>query len=268
MITASLKLLVIFVVAASSTVPSHAQNPKSTQVVSQPSSQKPKATQVVSQPGRQQPKTQVVSQPSGTTAAAKTSAVAVNPALKLLNASERQLLEEINFARANPGEYVKRLEAFRKNFRGKEIHYPGGGVLVTNEGTEALDDAIRFLRDIKPLPPLELRIGMVRAAKVHADDMAASGNDGHRGSDGSHAGDRIDRFGMWEDSYGENIVYDSRTPRYDLIGMTIDDGTANRGHREKLFAEDFRVVGIATGKRANGSSFVVLTFAGGFKEKK
>jgi uncharacterized protein YkwD len=209
-----------------------------------------------------------VNVPSQPAPANTTSAPGLDPALTLLAQSEKQLLEEINFARANPGEYLKALEAFRKNFRGKEIHYPEGGVLVTNEGTDALDDAIKFLRDVKPLPPLELRSGMVQAAKVHANDLASSGKSGHRGSDGSQAGERIDRFGAWDDSYGENIVYDSRTPRYDVIGMLIDDGTANRGHRENLFAEDFRVVGIATGKRANGVSFVVLTFAGGFREKK
>ena len=157
---------------------------------------------------------------------------------------------------------------FRKNFRGKEIHYPEGGVLVTNEGVVALDDAIKFLRDVKPLPPLELRTGMVQAAKVHATDLASSGKSGHRGSDGSQAGDRMDRFGRWDDAFGENIVYDSRKPRYDVIGMIIDDGTANRGHRENLFAEGFRVIGIAIEKRANGSSFAVVTFAGGFQDKK
>jgi uncharacterized protein YkwD len=241
MITTSLKLVLIFVIAAGCAVHSHAQKPKAVQVGSQPSTK---------------------------TVAPKTSSgVDADSALKLLSARDKQLLDEINFARANPGEYLKLLEAFRKNFRGKEIHYPEGGVLVTNEGAEALEDAIKFLRDVKPLPKLEIRSGMVQAAKVHANDMAASGKSGHRGSDGSQAGDRIDRFGTWEDSYGENIVYDSRSPRYDLIGMIIDDGTANRGHRENLFAEDFRVVGIARGTRANGSIFIVLTFAGGFKEK-
>jgi len=194
--------------------------------------------------------------------------VSLNAALKLLSNGEKQLLDEINFARANPGEFLKALEAFRKNFRGKEIHYPEGGVLVTNEGAVALDDAIKFLRDIKPLPPLAVRTGMVQAARVHANDLASSGKSGHRGSDGSQAGERIDRFGRWDDAFGENIVYDSRTPRYDLIGMIIDDGTANRGHRENLFAEDFRVIGIATGTRANKSSFVVVTFAGGFQGKR
>jgi uncharacterized protein YkwD len=107
---------------------------------------------------------------------------------------------------------------------------------------------------------------MVKAAKVHAADLVSSGKNGHRGSDGSQPGERLDRFGRWDEEYGENIVYESRTPRYDVIGMIIDDGTANRGHRENLFS-DFRVIGIASGKRPAGATVAVVTFAVGYKDK-
>jgi uncharacterized protein YkwD len=190
-----------------------------------------------------------------------------NSALRLLSTREKQLFDEINLARGNPDVYIKVLEAFRKSYRGKEIHFPEGRVLVTNEGVEALDDAIKFLREVKPLPPFELRAGMVQAARVHANDLASSDKSGHRGSDGSKPDDRISRFGTWDGSVGENIVYDSSTARYDVIGMIIDDGTSNRGHRENLFSEDFQVIGIAIGKRANGSSFGVVTFADEFRDK-
>ena len=189
-----------------------------------------------------------------------------NPALKMLSTYEKQLLDEINYARANPHEYVKALELFRRNFRGKEIHYPEGGVLVTNEGVAALDEALLFLRKQTPLTPLEVRSGMIKAAKVHAADLVSTGKSGHRGTDGSQPGERLDRFGRWDEAYGENIVYESRTPRYDVIGMIIDDGTANRGHRENLFS-DFGVIGIATGKRPTGATVGVVTFAVGYKDK-
>lgn len=192
----------------------------------------------------------------------------LNPAQSELSAPEKQLLDEINYARVNPGEYIKLLELFRKNYRGKVIYYPEGGEVVTNEGVAALDDAITFLCKVKPLHPLDLRSGMVQAAKVHVNDLVSTGKSGHRGSDGSQPGDRLDRFGRWDDSYGENIVYESRTARYDVIGMIIDDGTSNRGHRENLFAEEFRVIGIAMGTRPKGPSLRVITFAVGFSDKK
>ena len=206
--------------------------------------------------------------PAKSTSTGKASTVvAVNPALKMLSTYEKQLFDEINYARANPQEYLKRLELFRNNYRGKELHYSKGNVLVTDEGVAALDDAIAFVRKLKPMPPLDLRGGMVKAAKVHVDDLVSSGKSGHRGSDGSQPGQRLDRFGRWDREYGENIVYESRTPQYDVIGMIIDDGTANRGHRENLFAEDFRVIGVAAGNRPGGPTLAVVTFAVGFTDK-
>ena len=197
----------------------------------------------------------------------KASTTNSNAALKSLSTYEKQLLDEINYARANPQEYLKALELFRRNYRGNEIHYPEGDVLVTNEGVAAIDEAIAFVRKLKPLPPLDLRSGMVKAAKAHVNDLVSSGKSGHRGSDGSQPGERLDRFGRWDEAYGENIVYESRTPRYDVIGMIIDDGTANRGHRENLFAEDFRVIGIAAGKPPTGPTLGVVTFAVGYTDK-
>ncbi|HEY5884969.1 MAG TPA: hypothetical protein VIT88_09805, partial [Pyrinomonadaceae bacterium] len=131
------------------------------------------------------PKVATTNKPSTTK---QSTAVVANPALKSLSIYEKQLLDEINYARANPHEYVKALELFKRNFRGKEIHYPEGGVLVTNEGVVALDEAISFLRKLKPLPALEVRGGMVKAAKAHADDLVSSGKSGHLGSDGSQPG--------------------------------------------------------------------------------
>ena len=197
----------------------------------------------------------------------KTSTAVVNPAMQSLSTYEKQLFDEINYARANPHEYLKALELFRRNYRGNEVHYPEGGVLVTNEGVAAVDDAIAFVKKLKPLPPLDLRSGMVKAAKAHVDDLVSSGKSGHRGSDGSQPGQRLDRFGRWNEAYGENIVYESRTPRYDVIEMIIDDGTPNRGHRENLFAEDFRVMGVAAGKRPGGPILGVVTFAVGYTDK-
>jgi uncharacterized protein YkwD len=190
-----------------------------------------------------------------------------NAAVKFLSPQEKQILDEINFARAKPNEYLRLLLDFRGNYKGKEIHFPDGRILVTNEGVQALDDAIKFLRDIKPSPPLEAREGMIRAARVHVDDLLTNNRSGHQGSDGSKPRDRFSRYGTWNNTVGENIVYDSRTSRSDVILMLIDDGTANRGHRKNLFKDDFGVIGIATGKRSDASAISVITFAGGFNEK-
>ena len=185
----------------------------------------------------------------------------------LLSKQEQALLDEINLARSNPAAYIAFLQQYRSYYQGKSVVFPDGYSLVTNEGTAALDDAIAYLRTLKPAPAFQVRKGMVLGAKIHLDDMLKTGRDGHIGSDGSKPEDRITRFGAWQDSVGEDIVYDSRTPRYDVIGLIIDDGVATRGHRKNLFKTNFKVIGISIGQPVSDRARCVITFAGDFFDR-
>jgi uncharacterized protein YkwD len=184
-----------------------------------------------------------------------------------LATSERLILDEINLARTNPTEYIKYLEEFKPRFKGLEISFPDGRTLVTNEGIAALNDAITFLREQKPLPPFELRKGLTLAARDHLRDLIMTGKSGHYGSDGSKPEDRASRYGAWRDSVGENIVYDTRSARDTVIGLIIDDGVANRGHRRNIFKLTFHAIGLAMGEPSKTPALTVITFAGDFTDK-
>lgn len=196
--------------------------------------------------------------------------VSTPPAAKLELLStpqEREILAEINLARTNPAHYLSYLEDFKKFYRGKEIKYSDGSTLVTNEGVSALEEAINFVRLQKPLPPLELRQGLILGAKDHVNDLVKTGQSGHRGSDGSMLEDRLNRYGNWSVSVGEDIVYRSRKAREDVIALIIDDGVKSRGHRKNIFKSDFHVIGLALGSSAKTPPMCVITFAGGFADK-
>lgn len=180
---------------------------------------------------------------------------------------EKDILAEINLARTNPAQYLGYLEDFKPFYHGKEIKYSDGSTLVTNEGVSALNEAITFVRSLKPLPPLELRKGLILGAKDHVNDLAKTGQSGHRGSDGSLTEDRLNRYGSWSDSVGEDIVYRSRKAREDVIALIIDDGVKSRGHRKNIFKSDFHVIGLALSPPAESPSMCVITFAGGFADK-
>jgi uncharacterized protein YkwD len=197
---------------------------------------------------------------TGTVGTVSTSAITLLP-------NEQALLNEINLARANPSAYMAYLEQYRKYYKDKMVNFPDGYTQPTIEGITALNDAIAFLRTVKTLPPYQLRTGMISGAKVHLDDMLKTKSSGHRGSDGSKPEDRLNRFGMWDISVGENIVYESRLARNDLIGMIIDDGVSNRGHRRNIFSSQHTVFGIAGGQFEPGKTMYVLTFAGKFTDK-
>lgn len=185
----------------------------------------------------------------------------------LLSKQEQEILAEINLARSNPSQYIRYLEEFKRRYNGKELKFSNGQSLITNEGVEALDDAIEFLRSAKPSLPLETRKGLVFGARDHMKDMVQTGVSGHKGSDGTRTEDRLHRYGSWSDSVGENIVYYSRSPREDVISLIIDDGVLTRGHRKNIFKSDFHVIGIALSPPQKSGTICVITFAGGFIDK-
>jgi uncharacterized protein YkwD len=193
---------------------------------------------------------------------------AADPLEQLMSPRENEILAEINLARTNPAQYLRYLEDFRHYYHGKEIKFSDGQVLVTNEGVSALEEAIVFVRSMKPLSPLELRKGMILGAKDHVNDLAKTGQSGHRGSDGSILEDRLSRYGKWSDSVGEDIVYQSRKAREDVIALLIDDGVKSRGHRKNIFKSDFHVIGLALTPPAKSPTMCVITFAGDFADKR
>ena len=194
--------------------------------------------------------------------------VTVAPKPDYLSQLELEILNEMNLARMEPQKYAAFVEDFKKYYKGNQLTLPGKTrALVTVDGIAAVDEAVGFLRAATPLPPLAINRGMCQAAKDHANDLALKGVSGHRGSDGSSPNARLERYGNWEGVVGENIVYDVSTAREIVIGLIIDDGTANRGHRRNIFDPNHHVTGVSiTDSSANGAK-CVLTYAGGFQDR-
>ena len=97
-------------------------------------------------------------------------------------------------------------------------------------------------------------------------DQKASGNTGHKGSDNSLCEQRVTRFGAWQESIGENLVYGTDAARDKVITLLIDDGVASRGHRKRIMSADYKVVGVSCGDHSKLGGLCVLTFAGGFTD--
>src|SRR2546430_1987594 len=102
-----------------------------------------------------------------------------------LSVAEQDLLSEINQARAQPQTYATYLEQLKPLFKGKDYTATGRETLRTQEGWDAVEDAIRFLRAAKPLGPLSASQGLCLAASAHVKDQSASGATGHTGADRS-----------------------------------------------------------------------------------
>jgi uncharacterized protein YkwD len=110
-------------------------------------------------------------------------------------ASGSTVIREVNLARQGPARYASHLEELRSHYDGNFLLLPGHAKIRTQEGMRGLDEAIRFLRSVRPLPTLILSPGMCRSAADHCADQAGGGL-GHTGRDGSNPARRLNRWGL------------------------------------------------------------------------
>ncbi len=184
-----------------------------------------------------------------------------------LSPLEKAIVREINIARMNPKGYASFLGKWKPYYDGKLLKIPGETIHMTKEGVTAVNEAIGSMRSMNPAPRLTPSKGMSRGAKDHVKDQDSSGSSQHKGSDGSQPWDRVNRYGTWEKSIGENIFYGSDKAQNIVMGLIIDDGVPGRGHRKNIFGPDFHVIGVACGHPGTFRTVCVITFAGGYKEK-
>ena len=183
-----------------------------------------------------------------------------------LSQAEQDLLTEINQARANPGTYASYLENLKPSFAGKEYKPAGRPALTTQEGWAAVEDAIKFLRVTKPLPPLTASNGLSLSAQVHVKEQGGAGTTGHKGANNSLIEQRVKPFGNWQGAIGENLAYGNESARERVLTWLIDDGFASRGHRKRLLSSDYKVAGLSCGPHPEFGTMCCLTLAGGFTD--
>ena len=164
------------------------------------------------------------------------------------NTLEQQVLAEINRARTDPQKYAAYLESTIPFYQDKMFKRPEDvTTLRTREGVPAVREAIKVLRELHPMPPLQMSAGMTHGARDHVLDAGTRGSLQHEGSDGSMAWDRVNRYGKWSGRISENMSFGPETGRDVVSALIVDDGVPSRGHRKNLFDPEVRLVGLACG---------------------
>ncbi len=183
-----------------------------------------------------------------------------------LSRLEREVMTELNLARTDPRGYAEKLRRHRTLYRGGLLEYPGRVPILTQEGVRAVDEAIAALERQVPLPPLALSRGLSLACRDHAADQGRTGRTGHIGADGSDPFKRMERYGAWQKTAGENIAYGAETAEQIVIQLIVDDGVPSRGHRKNIYDPDFLVAGLAVGAHAAYRRVCVIDFVGAYQE--
>jgi hypothetical protein len=160
------------------------------------------------------------------------------------------MLKFMNLARQFPAYYVSLLDRQLESFlNDKEMPIGDDVIYETNEGKSAWKEARAFLQNQHTLPPLELHPGLAQAASDHAQDLAHHAIFGHTGSDKSTFSERILRYckkgqGAMAEIIGADFVMAGRNnAELTVLGLIVDDGVVDRGHRKTIFNPEYRFVG-------------------------
>ena len=183
---------------------------------------------------------------------------------EFMSQAERDVLDATNHARRFPKAYAEIVRKYRAKYLGEKNFKTNHGILTTQEGLTAVDEAIAFLEAQQALQPLKASKGLSDAARDHAKDIGKAGIVGHEGSDGSQPVERVNRHGKWRSSTGENIQFGNGDGREIVMQLIIDDGVPNRGHRTNIFKKDYNVAGVAIAPHSKYGSCCVIEYAGGF----
>jgi hypothetical protein len=178
---------------------------------------------------------------------------------------EKDVILHLNMARTNPEKYADDFIRPRlQYFQGVLYREPEMPILITTEGAEALEECIRDMEDTDPMTALTPSYGITMAAADHAVDLSLTGGRGHVGSDNSEFTDRIERYGSWETTAGEVISYGPVTGREIVVGLLIDDGVTDRGHRSNVLNPAFHLAGVSVEDHDSYGNVCVVDLAGGF----
>ena len=184
-----------------------------------------------------------------------------------LNESEKDVILASNSVRTNPahfGElYVKPVTG---TFDGFLMIESNDVRIQTQEGVAAVNELYNQLLRMDNMGMYLPSEGLSRAAADHALDQSRTGDLGHSGSDGSQPFERINRYGEWQVSAGENISYGNDDGLGIILQLLIDDGVPSRGHRKNILNPDFNLTGVGIDKHPQYGDVCVIDYATEYNE--
>ena len=188
----------------------------------------------------------------------------INPAMKIRDfySFSHQVLEEINFAREHPDEFIEKLEELKESIENPKDNclFIENVPFIYNNLSGSLNDALNFLEHQKELPKLIYNKTITQACDYLLDELVS-----HDGLDDENANEyslenRLSKFGQ---PFGENyelIDYGMFDPEFIVINFILGDGDKNKFERNIIFNPKVKYVGIASGILSSEKICTIINF--------
>ena len=193
----------------------------------------------------------------------------INPALRIRDfySFGLQVLNEINFARMHPDEFVQKLEELNDTINNDNCLYIDGVPFLYTNLKESLVDAIQFLSKQKPLPGLIYNKTITQACDFLLDELII-----HDGLDNDESNkysleNRLSKFGEPLGESYELIDYGMFDPEFIVINFILCDGDNQKYERKVIFNPKIKFLGIAASILPSDKICTVINFCEDFYEK-
>ena len=193
----------------------------------------------------------------------------INPALRIRDfySFGLQVLNEINFARMHPDEFLEKLEELYSTIRNDNCLYVEGVPFLYTNLRGSLEDAIDFLSKQKPLPGLVYNKTITQACDYLLDELII-----HDGLDDDESNkysleNRLSKFGEPFGETYELIDYGMFDPEFIVINFILCDGETQKYERNVIFNPRIKCLGIASSILPSDKICTVINFCEEFYDK-
>ena len=179
---------------------------------------------------------------------------------------EKEIFKCHNDIRTNPFSYISKLKDLLPYFTDKLYHHPLEDAITTYEGSEVIEEAIQYLKSLKPVQELTYSEEISKACRDHINDIGPKGLTNHIGSDGSNITDRIEKYCEWDGIVAENLDFGFKEGCNVVMNMIMDDGVKERIQRKNIFNKEFNYIGVGAGPHKIFGIGVVVGYAKNIRE--
>lgn len=188
----------------------------------------------------------------------------INPALNITNFTKfsKIVLSELNEARTNPSQYVKKLTKALSNINGNIMSINGYGIYLT-EGRSAVEEAISFLKTQQPMKELCYSDAISKSADELLSVIIL-----HDGIDMKELEKikydlekRMNHYGAAFGELDELIDYGTFDPEYVVINFIVCDGDKDKRERSIIFNHNIKYVGASSGLLPSEKICTVINFS-------